>query len=104
MLFTWILLRHSHRIKVEVVIVGLREPNNCLVTARKAVCAVQAVLEMPDDAIPHPKLQLAESRIKDCIERDERTVLHVVAHLPADAPRFPECANAFATHHPLLLE
>src|SRR6266545_572716 len=61
--FAGIFLWHSHRIEIKHVVVALRKPNDRLVTTRKAFRAMQAVLEVPDNAISHSKAQFAEDRI-----------------------------------------
>lgn len=50
-LFPGVFLGYADGIKVENILVGLREPDDCLVAAGKPAAAMQAVLEVPDDPI-----------------------------------------------------
>jgi hypothetical protein len=50
-LFTGILRWNANRIQFENIVVALGEPQNGFVSSRKALGAVQAVLEMPNDPI-----------------------------------------------------
>lgn len=44
---------------------------------------MQAVLEVPDDAVAQVKAVLSENRIQNHVERKNLAVLNVVADLPA---------------------
>lgn len=46
-----VLLGHSHCIEIKLVVVALREPKNCFVTAAKAAARVDAVAKGPDDSV-----------------------------------------------------
>ncbi len=47
-----ILLRYANGVKIEIILVTLCEPEDCLVTPGKPLRAVQAVFEVPDYPVP----------------------------------------------------
>ena len=81
-LLAWIFRRHTNRIKFEIVIIRLSEPQDRFVATGKAPSAVKPVLEMPDDAVPQFEPMLMEDRIKPDIEREYFSAIDVVSDLP----------------------
>src|SRR5207244_966052 len=79
-----VLLRHPDRIEGEYVVVALREPEDDLVATGETLRAVQAVLEVPDDAIPEPQRGVAlEAGEEQQVERQRLVAADVIADLPA---------------------
>jgi hypothetical protein len=52
--------------------------------AGKAFGTVQTMLKMPDDSIPKLQTEFGEHWIKDDIEREYLTLLHMISDLPAN--------------------
>src|SRR5207248_5711452 len=94
-----VLLGDPDGIEVEGVGVTFGEPQDHLVASREAARAVQAVLEVPDDAIAQPKLVMPlETWEQHDVEREDAVGLDVVADLPADAAARTQDADAFRDH------
>src|SRR5213080_1455132 len=92
-----ILLRNADGVEVERVVAPLGEPEDHLVAARKPALAVEAVLEVPDDAVAELELRVAaEDGVEQEVERDDLVCRDVVAHLPAEAAPRSEDADALA--------
>jgi hypothetical protein len=98
MFLAGVLLRDSHRIKVEHIVVGLREPRNRLVPARQAAGAMQAMPEMPDDAIPHLEPKRPKRRPECNVERDDFVVPYEIADLPAERAIIRQDARTLLDH------
>jgi hypothetical protein len=82
-----VLLRHSHCIEIEFVVVPLREPKNCLVPSTKAAAGVYAVPKGPNNPISQEEFLLfGEDIIDERVQRNDNTILYVVPNLPAYAP------------------
>jgi hypothetical protein len=88
-----VLLRHAHRVQVEHVALA-REPEDGLVPAREAAAAVEAMLEMPDDAVAEAEPVAREVRVEEHVEREDLARVDVVPHLPADAAVVGQHAHA----------
>src|SRR5438046_1597791 len=63
--FSWILLRHPHRIKIEDIFVRLCKPTHGFISARETPGTVQAMLEVPDDSVPHTQTKTAKDRVQN---------------------------------------
>ena len=59
---------------------------------------MEAVLEVPDDAVTQLEPVTFEDGIEDGIEGDDLAVFNVVAHLPAERAVGMEQANALSYH------
>jgi hypothetical protein len=62
-LLSRVFLGHTHRVKIKRVVVGFGEPDYCLVSAGKPPAAMQTVLKVPDNSIPHPKTKVFENGV-----------------------------------------
>lgn len=45
---------------------------------------MQAVLETPDDPVPHDKVERIEDWVKGNVQRDDGTIINIVADFPAE--------------------
>lgn len=90
-----IFLGHADGVKVEEIVVRLREPVDRLVSARKASPAMEAVLEMPDDPISHLEVEVPEYRVEHGVERDDGSLFDIVAYLPTYVSVRSENTNTF---------
>jgi hypothetical protein len=70
--FARVLLGHPDRVEVEVVVVSLREPEKGLVAAGEPVGAVQAVLEVPDDAVAELEAVAGEGGVERDVRMESR--------------------------------
>ncbi len=99
-----VLRRDSDRVQVPRVIVSLRPPVDRLVATRESPCAVQAVAEVPDDAVTEFQAVRTKDRIEKRVKRDDFPVLYVVADLPADGALRMQQSYALADDLPLMRE
>ena len=84
MLLAGILLRRSHRIEIEDVIPGLREPEDRLIAAGETIRTMQPVFEMPNDAVAQEKPESCEDWVKKSVKRNDSAVLDIISDLPAN--------------------
>src|SRR5450759_3412670 len=93
--FVWVLLRHPHRVKVEVVALTLREPEDGLVAPAEPLRCMQPMLEVPDDPVSEPQSEPLEDRVQEGVEREYLAPVNMVANLPADASIVSQDADCF---------
>ena len=90
-----VLGRHPYGVEVPDVVVGFGPPVDRFIATRQSLGAVQAVSEVPDDAISQLQTEVFEDWIKEGIEGDDLAVVHVVAYLPADGTPGMQHTNTF---------
>lgn len=83
--FSRVFLRDAHGIEIEEVILRLCEPDDGFVSARESATAMESVLEVPDDTIPHPKSKVRENGVKHGVQRYYGSAVNVITDLPANA-------------------
>jgi hypothetical protein len=66
--------------------------------------AVQPVLKVPDDTIAHPEPESGKDGIENGVQRDDRSTVDIVPHLPANAASRGQRADALGNDLRLLLE
>ena len=76
--------RHPDRIEIECVVVRFRKPKNSFVPSGESLRTVEAMLEVPDNAIPQSQSVILEYVEKNNVERKHLAVLNVIADLPAN--------------------
>ena len=54
--------------------------------------------------VPQAEAKLGEYRMQHYVERQDLTIVHEVAHLPAYAAHWMKASNAFLDHSPLLCQ
>ena len=77
--------------------------SSCSIIPVLGPTAMQAVLEVPDDPVSALKAQFPKYGEQHRIQWDDCSVIHIVAHLPTNAPRGLQCADALAYNMALLL-
>jgi len=104
MFLSRIFLRYPHGVKIEHIVVGLGKPDNRFVSPREAAATVQPVLEVPDDTITHPEPEPGEDGIQDRVQRDDRSTVHIVSHLPANTTSLRQHTHTLGNDLRLLLK
>ena len=93
-----VLGRYADRVEVPGVVVAGGPPVDGFVPSGEPPAAVQAVAEVPDDAVAQAQAAVPEQRVEQGVEGDDLPVLHVVADLPADRPVRVQEPRALADH------
>lgn len=62
------------------------------------------MFEVPDDPVPHNKVQAGEDRVQYRVKRNDRPVPHIIPDLPADAARVGKNPDAIRYHLRLLFD
>src|SRR5579885_391198 len=83
-LLVWILRRDPYWIEVKRVVLRFCEPQNRFVSTRQSLRTMEAMLDMPNDAIAQMQSVVFENPIQNNVEREDLPILHVIADLPAD--------------------
>ena len=63
---------------------------------------MEAVFEMPDDAIAHPEIKFGKNGIEDCIQRYDGASIDIIADLSTDTPSGRKHPYTFADNRCLL--
>jgi transposase len=99
-----VFLGYPHQVEIEQVIVGLGKPDNGCISPRETAAAVQPVFKVPDDAIAHPELESGEDGVENGVQRDDRSTVDVVPHLPANTASRGQRADTLGNDLRLLME
>lgn len=103
-LLSRVFLRYPHRIEIEDIIIRLCKPDDGFVSARKSAAAMQPVLKMPDNTIPHPETKVRENRIQDGVQGYDGPLVNVITDLPANAAFRGQGAHTLGDDLRLLFE
>ena len=90
--FSRIFRRDAHRIEIELIVIGFREPEQRFVPAGKAFRGVETMPEMPDNSVAQAKIAPLEKRIIIDVQRKHFAMMHEIADLPAKAAVRPQRA------------
>lgn len=96
--------RNPYRVEIPGVIVSPRPPVDRFVSAREPLGAVKAVAETPDDSVAELEALRLKDGIENRVERDDLSVFHIIADLPADGAFRMQQPNALANHTLLRLD
>lgn len=90
-----VFLGNANAVQIEMVVVGLRCPDNGFVSPGEPLRAVQAVTERPDHPASDFHSKATEDGNEDAVERYDFSGIDPVSHLPADRTVRAEDAIAF---------
>ncbi len=103
-LLVLVLLRYANRVEVEFVVVGLREPEDGLVSRGELPTSVQTVVTNPGDPVARDHPEVLQDREKLHIQRYESAVVGVRTHLPEDGTCRFQDPPALLQYLPLLVQ
>jgi hypothetical protein len=86
------------------VLVRPCEPQNRFVTSGKALLAVQSMPEGPDNSISQFQTMVLEKRVEQDVEREDFTVIYMIAYLPADRSFWMKDSGSLSNCCSLLLD